>query len=52
MRFDKIIERGITARGKNAFLIRFRSNTIDGVVFPNDKEKKFHAKSPVNKKKL
>src|SRR5689334_4760781 len=50
-KLESIIERGIIARGNAAFLISPLSKTIDGVAFVRDREKKFHIRRPVNKKK-
>jgi hypothetical protein len=49
MAFEAIIEIGITDRGNSAFFISDRSKTIDGVAFVNEREKKFHTRSPMNK---
>ena len=48
-RLDNMIDNGITAWGNLAFLIKLRSNTIDGVALVKDKEKKFQTSSPKNK---
>ena len=50
-RFDRTTESGITAEGNLAFLTRARSNTIEGVDFVRESEKKFHRRSPTKRKK-
>jgi hypothetical protein len=46
---DRMIDKGMIALGKYAFLMRDRSNTIEGVAFVSDREKKFHTRSPINR---
>lgn len=48
-KFDNTIDIGIIALGKKLFLIRFLSQTIDGVALFSDKEKKFQTSKPINK---
>lgn len=48
-KFDNTIDMGIIALGKKLFLIRFLSQTIDGVALLRDSEKKFQISNPINK---
>ena len=50
IRFDMMIESGITALGKDAFFMSDRSYTIEGVALDNESEKKFHTRSPIKRK--
>jgi hypothetical protein len=49
IRFDKIMDRGITSCGNLAFFIKLRSKTKEGVVFVKESVKKFHTNKPLNK---
>jgi hypothetical protein len=51
IRLDRIIESGITDRGNMAFLMSDRSNTIEGVAFVSESEKKFQTRRPMKRYK-
>lgn len=49
IKFERIIESGITDLGKAVFFIKPLSKTIHGVVLVSETEKKFHTSNPENK---
>jgi hypothetical protein len=49
MILEKMMDTGMTDRGNADFFISDRSNTMLDVVLLRDDEKKFHARSPINR---